>query len=198
MRTDRCRRPIRHQSGNHGVHVSLRCSRSGCSTDTGLRVRSPTRPSRHARNVFRATVHVDPSDFYSDANSTENPGACTSADNPNLNLQGIFTNIAHQFTKRHAWCPIRSADESKIWQDNSQNQRPREISSRGRSLFPVKDASSGCCRFKLENHLQLRRSWCSLSSPKRAHPTHENPKSCAYLFRTELRNILAWLCLYTT
>jgi hypothetical protein len=38
------------------------------------------------------------SDFYSDATAAENKGACTSADNPNLNLKGIFTSIANRFT----------------------------------------------------------------------------------------------------
>jgi Flp pilus assembly protein TadG len=38
------------------------------------------------------------SDFFSDANSTENPGACLSSSNPSLNLQGIFSSIANRFT----------------------------------------------------------------------------------------------------
>ncbi len=38
------------------------------------------------------------SDFYSDATASANKGQCTSADNPNLNLNQIFVSIYDQFT----------------------------------------------------------------------------------------------------
>jgi hypothetical protein len=41
----------------------------------------------------------DAPDFYSDATASQNKGQCTSADNPNLTLKGIFGNITSQLTK---------------------------------------------------------------------------------------------------
>ena len=41
---------------------------------------------------------IEPSDFYSDATASANKGQCTSADNPNLNLNQIFVSIYDQFT----------------------------------------------------------------------------------------------------
>jgi hypothetical protein len=38
-------------------------------------------------------------DFYSDATASQNKGQCTSSDNPNLSLKGIFGNISAQLTK---------------------------------------------------------------------------------------------------
>ena len=41
----------------------------------------------------------DAPNFYSDATASQNKGQCTSADNPNLSLKGIFGNISAQLTK---------------------------------------------------------------------------------------------------
>jgi hypothetical protein len=41
----------------------------------------------------------DAPDFYSDATASQNKGQCTSTDNPNLSLKGIFGNITSQLTK---------------------------------------------------------------------------------------------------
>jgi Flp pilus assembly protein TadG len=63
---------------------------SDCSTDSGKYAITPcTELANAASNL---------TDFYSDATAQENKGACTSADNPNLNLQGIFQSIANRFT----------------------------------------------------------------------------------------------------
>ena len=71
------------------VSYGASSNQSDCGSDTNPHITPCAELQATASN---------PSDFYSDANSTENPGACTSADNPNLNLQGIFTSIAHRFT----------------------------------------------------------------------------------------------------
>jgi Flp pilus assembly protein TadG len=64
-------------------------STSDCGTDTNPTVTPCAELAATASNA---------SDFYSDATAEENKGACTSADNPNLNLQGIFSSIANRFT----------------------------------------------------------------------------------------------------
>jgi len=62
---------------------------SDCSTDSSPSITPCAEMLGAASNA---------SDFYSDATAQENKGACTSADNPNLNLKGIFTSIANRFT----------------------------------------------------------------------------------------------------
>jgi len=62
---------------------------SDCGTDTN----PPITPCAEL-----AATASNASDFYSDATAEQNKGACTSADNPNLNLQGIFSSIANRFT----------------------------------------------------------------------------------------------------
>ncbi|MGA2730169.1 MAG: pilus assembly protein TadG-related protein [Terracidiphilus sp.] len=62
---------------------------SDCSTDSSPSITPCAEMLGAASNA---------SDFYSDATAAENKGACTSADNPNLNLKGIFTSIANRFT----------------------------------------------------------------------------------------------------
>lgn len=60
---------------------------SQCTTDPSL---SPCTELEEAAST--------PADFYSDATAEENNGQCVSADNPNLDLDGIFADIAHRFT----------------------------------------------------------------------------------------------------
>jgi len=62
---------------------------SDCGTDTNPAITPCAELAATASNA---------SDFYSDATAEENKGACTSTDNPNLNLQGIFSSIANRFT----------------------------------------------------------------------------------------------------
>jgi Flp pilus assembly protein TadG len=60
---------------------------SDCSTDSGLT------PCQAMSEMASSAA-----DFYSDANSTENKGACSSPDNPSLNLNQIFQQVATSFT----------------------------------------------------------------------------------------------------
>jgi len=73
----------------YAVSYGASTNTSDCSTDTN--------PTMTPCAELQATAS-NASDFYSDANSTENPGACASSSNPSLNLQGIFTSIANRFT----------------------------------------------------------------------------------------------------
>lgn len=75
--------------------IAYGASSSGCSTD------SPTISPCQAMAQM-STGYVSPTDapnFYSDATASQNKGQCTSSDNPNLTLTGIFGNITAQFTK---------------------------------------------------------------------------------------------------
>jgi Flp pilus assembly protein TadG len=62
---------------------------SDCGSDTSPTITPCAELAAAASNA---------SDFYSDATAQENKGACTSTDNPNLNLNGIFSSIANRFT----------------------------------------------------------------------------------------------------
>ncbi len=73
----------------YAVSYGASSKTSDCGSDT-----SPTiTPCAELQATASAA-----SDFYSDATSAENPGACLSTANPNLNLQGIFSSIANRFT----------------------------------------------------------------------------------------------------
>ena len=65
-------------------------STSDCNTDTGSYATTPC-----ASLLAAASTAAD---FYSDATAQANKGACTSASNPNLNLNQIFGSIANHFT----------------------------------------------------------------------------------------------------
>jgi hypothetical protein len=64
----------------------------GCSTDT-----SGSQPGISPCSTLQQMAS-SPADFYSDATASQNKGQCISSSNPNLSLNGIFQQVATQFT----------------------------------------------------------------------------------------------------
>lgn len=77
--------------------IAYGAASSGCSTDTGSYAISPCQAMAEMSSGYVSMS--DAPNFYSDATATQNKGQCTSSDNPNLTLTGIFGNITAQFTK---------------------------------------------------------------------------------------------------
>ncbi len=77
--------------------IAYGASSSGCSTDTGALSISPCNAMMQMSSGYVSAS--DAPHFYSDATATQNQGQCTSPNNPNLTLSGIFGNISAQLTK---------------------------------------------------------------------------------------------------
>jgi len=75
-------------TGTTVYSIAYGASSSGCSTDT-----SGITPCQTMEEMASS-----PADFYSDATASQNKGQCTSSSNPNLTLNGIFTQLATSFT----------------------------------------------------------------------------------------------------
>lgn len=87
-------------ASNHGTTVytiAYGASSSGCSTDA---YNSRTNPNGTGITPCQTLTQMATNlgDFYSDATASQNKGQCTSADNPNLTLNQIFTAIYNNFT----------------------------------------------------------------------------------------------------
>jgi len=67
-------------------------NRGSCATDT-----SGPLASLNACQALKLMA-TSPADFYSDANSSQNPGECLSSSNPDLSLNQIFKSVATSFT----------------------------------------------------------------------------------------------------
>jgi hypothetical protein len=83
---------------SHGTTVytiAYGASSSGCSTDTGGLAISPCSTLKQMSTGYVSSSNAPR--FYSDSTATQNTGQCTSQ--YNLNLQGIFGNIAAQLTR---------------------------------------------------------------------------------------------------
>jgi hypothetical protein len=77
--------------------IAYGAASSGCSTDTGSYSISPCQAMMQMSSGYVSST--DAPHFYSDATATQNKGQCTSPNNPNLTLSGIFGNITAQLTK---------------------------------------------------------------------------------------------------
>jgi Flp pilus assembly protein TadG len=77
--------------------IAYGAASSGCSTDTGSYSISPCQAMMEMSSGYVSST--DAPHFYSDATATQNKGQCTSPNNPNLTLSGIFGNITAQLTK---------------------------------------------------------------------------------------------------
>ena len=77
--------------------IAYGAASSGCSTDTGSLSISPCQAMMQMSSGYVSSTNAP--DFYSDATASQNKGQCTSANNPNLTLKGIFGNISAQLTK---------------------------------------------------------------------------------------------------
>jgi hypothetical protein len=77
--------------------IAYGAASSGCSTDTGSYSISPCQAMMQMSSGYVSSTNAP--HFYSDATASQNKGQCTSANNPNLTLTGIFGNITAQLTK---------------------------------------------------------------------------------------------------
>ena len=83
--------------GTEVFTIAYGASNSGCSTDTGSLAISPCNTMMQMSTGYTSATSAPR--FYSDATASQNKGQCTSPNNPNLNLTGIFGNITAQLTK---------------------------------------------------------------------------------------------------
>ncbi len=77
--------------------IAYGAASSGCSTDTGAYAISPCQAMMQMSSGYVSSTNAP--HFYSDATASQNKGQCTSSNNPNLTLTGIFGNITAQLTK---------------------------------------------------------------------------------------------------
>jgi Flp pilus assembly protein TadG len=77
--------------------VAYGASSSGCASDVYNSKTNPTGTGITPCQTMQQMAS-SPATFYSDATASQNKGQCTSADNPNLSLTGIFKQVSTQFT----------------------------------------------------------------------------------------------------
>ena len=81
----------------YGASSTSGGSSGGCASDVRNALSNPSGTNITPCQTM-SQMATSPSTFYSDATAQQNKGQCTSASNPSLSLDGIFTQVATQFT----------------------------------------------------------------------------------------------------
>ena len=77
--------------------IAYGASSSGCASDAYNKKTNPSGTNITPCQTM-SQMASNGTTFYSDATASQNKGQCTSPDNPTLSLDGIFTQVATQFT----------------------------------------------------------------------------------------------------